>query len=162
VSRNHEKKQVIQTILEIAQKKEQEFSKYSKDAQNRANEAEGAMISRYDTFKEEGQYLAEGLKKRHEELRVTINTMQSILETVKFQESSKVAIYSIVKVAYEEGDKTTYFLFPVMGGEKIKDKFTVITPTSPIGRALIGKEEGSEFQLMINNKLREGEIIDVT
>lgn len=66
------KRELIEHLYQIAKEKESEMKRASKDAQERANEAEGAMISRYDTFKEEGQYLAGGLKIRHDELKSAV------------------------------------------------------------------------------------------
>ena len=70
-----DKKVLIEKLLQLTQIKESEIGKASKDAQDRANEAEGAMQSRYDTFKEEGQNLAGGLKIRHEELKASVNIL---------------------------------------------------------------------------------------
>ena len=75
-SSNVSKRELVTKLLAIANRKKDEMSKSAKEAQERANEAEGAMQSRYDTFKEEGQYLAAGLKIRLEEIKSDINQIK--------------------------------------------------------------------------------------
>ena len=156
-----QKRRITNIIFNIARSKECEFARYSKDAQERANEAEGAMQSRYDTFKEEGQYLAGGLKQRHEELKSAVATIKNIQDNEKFGGNGFVQLYSVILVDFEDDEGKTFFLFPVMGGEKIEEDITVITPSSPLSRALIGKEEGDDFHFTVNGKTKTGEIISV-
>lgn len=157
---NNEKGRYTVALLQIARKRWQEVKKASKDAQARANEAEGAMQSRYDTFKEEGQYLAGGLKIRCNELSETVTIIESI-DMKQFIRNHIVHIYSVIYVEFEDGEESIFFMFPVLGGEEIEDGITVISPTSPIGNALMGKEEGETFQYQVNNRITRGEIVDV-
>ena len=133
----------------------------SRSAQERANEAEGAMVSRYDTFKEEGQYLAGGLKIRAMEAASQIEIIRSAMECLPEEMDGVVRLYAFVGVEFADGQKAEYFLFPVMGGEKIGNGITVITPDSPLGRTLMNREEGEIFSYGVNGNTRKGEIIDV-
>ena len=119
------------------------------------------MQSRYDTFKEEGQNLAGGLKIRHEELKVSVSILQEILNTEKFQDHKKVGHYSYVEVEFEDGKEGVFFITPIMGGEKLDENINIITPASPIGNSLMDKEEGDEFKYIAANKLKKGEIIKI-
>ncbi|MBF0120746.1 MAG: GreA/GreB family elongation factor [Desulfobacterales bacterium] len=153
----NDKRKLLEKLYDMTEKKEQELKLYSKDAQERANEAEGAMISRYDTFKEEGQYLAGGLKIRHEELWSSLAIIKTLMNDNNFKEHEIINILSIINIEFEDGTESKFFLLPVMGGEKIED-CTVITPNSPIAKSIIGKKEGDEFKYFVNNKIRKGEI----
>ena len=156
-----EKIRFTRIILELALEKKLEFKGYSKAAQKRANEAEGAMQSRYDTFKEEGQYLAEGFMDRYEEFRSAVTTIKSIRHDLDFRCDDTVQLYSIIEVVFENGEAKRFFLFPVMAGVILEKNITVITPFSPLGRALIGKEEDDGFHFGVNGKTKAGRIIHV-
>lgn len=154
------KRKLLKKLYKIAQHKECDMKISSKSAQERANEAEGATKSRYDTFKEEGQYLAGGLKIRHQELVADICTIRAALSE-SFVIQKRVSMYSIVEVEYEAGNEKKLFIVPVLGGEIIDDEISLITPQSPIGKAIWDKEEGSEFELSLNNRSIKGEIISI-
>jgi transcription elongation GreA/GreB family factor len=155
------KRKLMEKLYQIAQEKETEMKRASKDAQERANEAEGAMISRYDTFKEEGQYLAGGLKIRYEELKSAVSVIEQVLKTDEFCSHTKIQMYSYVEVEFEDGTEGKFLITPVLGGEKLDKNITIITPNSPIGKSLMGQEEGQQFEYLIERKRRKGEIITV-
>jgi len=153
------KRNLIEKLLNLTRVKEAEIKKSSKDAQERANEAEGAMISRYDTFKEEGQNLAGGLKIRHAELKASVSILEEILKDDEFDEHIKILHYSYVEVEFDDGKEDKFLITPLMGGEKLDGNITIITPSSPIGTCLMGKKEGEEFKYYVENKEKKGEIV---
>ncbi len=155
-----EKANILRILLERAIQKEYDYRIYSKSAMERANEAEGAMKSRYDTFKEEGQYLASGLISKHEDIKRSLSAIKSILDLGEFDKSHFVELCSIVVVELEDGDQREFFVFPVLGGEKVEGR-TVVSPSSPIGKALMKKKEGDSFAFVVEGKLTEGEVINV-
>ena len=153
-----QKKSYLEKLLDIVKRKRDETHKHYKDAQERANEAEGAMISRYDTFKEEGQYLAEGLKIKYHELRTAALEIESILKDIKLKESDLVQHYSIVAGEFDTTEEFQYFISPYMGGEKIDMETTIVSPSSPIGKSLFGKREDDQFEFIVDKKVKKGEI----
>lgn len=161
MNRQIDKRVLTKKLLELTKIKKNEIGKASKDAQDRANEAEGAMQSRYDTFKEEGQNLAGGLKIRHEELKASVSILEEILKTNKFENHLKIQHYSYVEVEFEDGNEGRFFISPIMGGEKLDENITIITPVSPIGNCLMAKEEGDEFKYMVGNVKKRGEVIRI-
>lgn len=161
MTNNINKRGLIEKLLYLTKTKEVEIKKSSKEAQERANEAEGAMQSRYSTFKEEGQNLAAGLKMRHEELKGSASIIKEILEDDKFPEHVKVQHYSYVEVEFDDGKEGKYLIAPLMGGEKLDENITIITPSSPIGNCLMGKEEGDEFKYFAANIEKKGEVVKV-
>lgn len=158
---NINKRNIIEKLLYLTKTKEAEIRRSSKEAQERANEAEGAMQSRYDTFKEEGQNLAGGLKIRHEELKTSVLILEEILNNNKFSDHLIIQHYSYVEVEFEDGKEGKFFVTPLMGGEKLDENITIITPASPIGNCLMGKEEGSEFKYVVADIERKGEVVKV-
>ena len=155
------KRELIVKLLDIAKLKKLELKRASKEAQERANEAEGAMQSRYDTFKEEGQYLAGGLRIRYEELKAAVSILEGILITNGFSEHTIIQHYSYVEVEFDDGTESKFLIVPLMGGENLDENITIITPASPIGNCLMGKEEGDEFKYFAAKKEKKGEVIKV-
>lgn len=155
----HYKRNLLEQLLELAKNKKEGFGERSQSAQDRANEAEGAMQSRYSTFKEEGQYLAGGLKILHGEFKSIEAMVQSALKDT-ITSSERIEYLSIVEIKFEDGSLAKFFIFPVMGGEKI-DNITIITPGAPIGKAIMFKEVGDTFILKLGNEIRRGEVINV-
>lgn len=153
-----EKRRLVLKLLEIAKEKEEEFAIISKGAHERFIEAEGAMKSRYDTFKEEGEYLAGAFKIRHEKLKTEILIINEVLNELDLGEHEAINLYSIVSIIFADGQEARYFMFPALAGEIIDANITVITPSSPIGKALIDKEEGDEIVFTVNNQIKKGEI----
>lgn len=153
------KKRLLNELLELAQRKEAEAEKNSKEAQERANEEEGAMQSRYSTFKEEGQYLAGGLKGLLENFKAATSIIRAIINE-NIRENYRAESMSIVEIKFEDGTKNKLFIFPVLGGEKIDD-LTIINSNAPLARALLLKEAGDNFVLKTGNTIKKGEIISV-
>lgn len=154
------KKNLLERLLDLVSEKESSAKENSEKAQNRANEEEGAMHSRYSTFKEEGQYVAGGLKILHMNFESALSIVRSLLnETIR--ENDMIESLSIVEIEFEDEAKITkIFVFPALGGEKIDDMI-IITPASPLGKVLMKKNAGDEFILTIGKKTRRGEIISV-
>lgn len=153
------KRNLIVKLLDLARNKKEALKKASQDAQDRANEAEGPMQSRYSTFKEEGQYLAGGLKIIYEELKSTENTIQQVLKEPIIT-SNSVGSLSIVEVEFEDESMATFFVFPFLGGEKIDD-ITIITPNAPLCNAIMNKEAGHQFSFRVGDKTKRGEVTNV-
>lgn len=153
------KKGIMTKLLEVAKNKECAAKEKSDKTRKRANEEEGAMQSRYSTFKEEGQYLASGLQAIHEDYKAIVSITQVMLNE-PIREVSRVETLSIVDVEFENGEKETFFVFPFLGGERINNVL-IITPKAPIAKALFKKSAGEEFSFSLGNTIKRGEIIDV-
>ncbi len=73
---------------------------------------------------------------------------------------SKIGLGAMVDVSVEgeaEGEQRTVFLLPVGAGTKLKGPdgdglVTIITPESPVGRALVGATAGDDFEIVIDGK----------
>ncbi len=153
------KQQLITELLTLARFKEAELKQASKDAQERANEAEGAMLSRYDTFKEEGQYLAGGLMIRYRELKNSVAVLEELLKQDSFSDHARIRHCSYIEVVFDDGRESQFFMTPVMGGEVLFNNITIITPSAPVGQGLMGKEEGDRFSYTVGGTPKKGEIV---
>jgi len=128
--------------------------------QEEANEYKGAMESRYDTFKEEAQYLKGGYEKHLE----TALSELSLLNQISPINLGSVQFGAIVKTLYrgKNGEiiNVNYFIAASISNEPIEvqnEKYICISPPSPLSRALKGKEIGDLFVF----RDKEIEIIEI-
>jgi transcription elongation GreA/GreB family factor len=87
----------------------------------------------------------------------------------RFDRRSPVALGAIVDVRTEDEtgyDERTFFLLPVGAGTELTgpggDGFlSVITPASPVGRALMGRRAGESVEVTLSGEVHEWTVLDV-
>lgn len=136
------------------------------DAQKEANFHVGAMASRYDTFKEEAQYLAAGFQKKM--LELVSDKVQIKLLYQKEQERKiphqKVGLGTLIHVVHDDDKEDLFFMSPALGGHQIElaeNRITVITPSSPLGNSLMNKQVNDSATIGIAQKKRTLTIIGI-
>lgn len=133
-------------------------------SQKDANEAPGAMISRYDSAKEESQYLAGAQQLREKVIGHGLTSLKLFKrELGKIQTANKAVIGALVHLDFE-GKQTWVFLAPYGGGTVLKVNeinVLVVTKESPLGRALWGLEEGDTACLKKGQQIQEFEIVNI-
>lgn len=93
----------------------------------------------------------------------------SKVELPRFGRKTPIALGAIVDVATEDDQgpsERTFVLFPVGGGMELTGPggdgvFSVITPASPIGKALMGLTVGDDVDVPIRGELRSWTVVDV-
>ena len=116
-----------------------------------------------DTRALEQSYLARGQAQRVVELQDALNLLKA-LELQPFSAESAIALGALVALD-ESGDVVHYFIAPAGGGVKVSvggAEVRVVTPQSPIARALLGKREGDELELRTPQGVRECSIASVS
>ena len=117
-------------------------------ARDEASHEESRARSKYDTHSQEAAYLAEGQAKLVLEVEAAIAAF-SALPLKELGTDDPVALGAWVRVSLE-GRVQHYLVGPRAGGlEAIVEgrEFLVVTPTSPIGRAILGRRIGSEIEV---------------
>jgi len=123
----------------------------------------GAMASRYDTFKEEAQYLAGGFNARIQELSPLLAMLKSL--RTQIPSLNKASGGTIVEV--EDSDNNTrvkYFLLPAGGGntyEVAGETYTVLSLSAPLARAFVGKMKEDEVEITIQGTTRHLIVVSV-
>ena len=113
-----------------------------------------------DTRALEQTYLARGQAKRIEELRAGLAMLEGMRVAV-LADDAAVAVGAVVELS-EEGGDTTVFVAPCGGGSKLASgTVQVVTPQSPLGRALLRKRQGDECQVAVGSKTRQMVIVRV-
>lgn len=102
-----------------------------------------------DTRGLEQSYLARGLAQRVAELEAAVTAVAAM--TVA--KSPRVAIGALVTVDEDDSDRAIY-VAGFGGGLVLAGAVTVVTPTSPMGRALLGKSVDDDCELDAGGKRR--------
>jgi len=104
--------------------------------------------NKYDTTALEASYIAQGQANRAQEIRGALASYRA-LALRAFDDDTPIRLSALVTLEDEVGRCKRFFLGPEAGGLKIPDndgEIVVITPASPLGRALIGRVAGDEIE----------------
>lgn len=112
-----------------------------------------------DTRALEQSYLARGQAQRVEQLRAELAELLA-LKLRAFADGAPVALGALVTVE-EDASVRSLFIAPARGGTELSGGVHVVTPTSPLGRALLGKSAGDACEVRLPQKVREIEIVSV-
>lgn len=149
-------KQRLLDMLEAAQES-------VRDSQSEANSHIGAMQSRYDTFKEEAQYLATAQKIRSIKLEGSIKECEWLMERLsndtlvfnRVEPGALVVIGDECKPALER----SFLIVPDCAGEWVSiggKQALCVTPDAPVIKSFIGLEQGDYSDDFVGNSSLEG------
>jgi len=126
----------------------------AKSAANRAHhtatDKENISQTRYDTLALEGAYLAHGQATRAAEAEAELSLFKN-LSMNDFSNVSPIAIGALVILESSENSRKIVFIGPSAGGLKLMfsgRETLVITPLSPLGKALLGKMVDDEIEII--------------
>jgi hypothetical protein len=115
-----------------------------------ATHAEAKAENDKDTRGLEQSYLARGQAQRAQELAAAVAEL----------EASDLARFTLVTVD-EDGSRHAYFLAPHGGGEMLTGGVQVVTPQSPLGGALVGKQIDDDVEVRLKGKVRAMTVIAI-
>lgn len=147
---------LIQADLEVAKKA-------ALHAYEAAIHEESKPEDPYDTRGLEASYLAGAQSNRAAELEELLAIYRNV-DIKEFSKKDIIASTAVIELHSEEGKQTFCLMMPKGGGMSVKfdDKqIQVVTPQSPLGRAMLGKLVGDDIDVRVQNAVREYEIIKV-
>jgi len=142
--KHHELLVLLQKHLEMSLAQAEQSRR---EAQEESNRHIGRMESRYDTFKEEAQYLADNYNHEANKLREALKIVEKHVATTDRDGGDSLDVGSVFGLESGRGLKL-YFLFEVGGGIRLhmKDQeYYVITPETPLGRSVRGRRFGESI-----------------
>lgn len=124
-----------------------------------ATHAESRPENDKDTRALEQTYLARGQAQRVVELEEALVELAR-WSPRRFAADAAVALGALVTVD-EDGDPRRLLLAPAGGGNTLTGDVQVVTPRSPLGQVLLGKQVGDTVELRAGARTRELEIVAV-
>lgn len=134
----------------------------AKSAHAAATHEENIPDNRYETLGLEASYIAQGQANRAQEILQAVTVFRG-LNLLVFSDESPIRLTALVQLEDGEGRSRMVFLGPAAGGLRLDfegAEIMVITPASPLGRELIGKQCGDLIELE-SGAVREYEIVSV-
>jgi transcription elongation GreA/GreB family factor len=128
-----------------------------------ATDDQSVAETQYDTLAIEASYLAEGQSRRVDDIQNAKHAIEQLVVR-EFQEKMPISLSALVQLSLENNDKQWFFIAPAAGGFRgilNGQAYTVITPSSPMAKALIGKYIDDEIELMIGFNKQLNEIISI-
>jgi transcription elongation GreA/GreB family factor len=105
-----------------------------------------------DTRGLEQSYVARGVAQRVAELEAAVADVAR-LELRAFDDGAAVALSALVTVE-EDGVARRFFVAPAGGGGALTGGVQVVTTSSPLGRALLGRRLDDEIELRLSGRTR--------
>ena len=140
----------------------------AKDAREAATHEEAKPENDKDTRALEASYLAGAQAARVRELEGSIKLANG-MELIAFDETRPIQASAVVTLEDDDEARTTFFVAPIGGGIQLAQsgvEAQVVTPTSPLGKALLGKTQGDVIEMRAQTlrgpgPLREMTIVEV-
>jgi len=145
----------IRQAAAVAQRAGEDAATIARDGATPAEKREDARVAL------EFQSLAKGQTRRADKARAELAALEAF-RPPGLAANARIEVGAVVEV--EDGDEgRTFFLAPVGAGVELTgpggDGFlSVVTPASPIGRAVLGKRSGDTFEVDVRGEAREWRI----
>ncbi len=159
-----------QILKHIIAKLDEDFSillQAAKEAHEAATDKENIPDNKYDTLSLEASYVAQGQANRAQEIKMSLEAYKRLV-LKEFDEDSPIYLTALVLLESEDAaghdSQRWVFIGPQAGGLKTEQdgkEITVITPHSPLGKNLIGKEVGETVTMKTGNNQKEFEILEL-
>ena len=157
------KMKIIRDILAHLEHELTAIKNAANNAHLAATDDQSVAETQYDTLAIEASYLAEGQSRRVDDIQKAKQLIEQLVIR-NFQKIMPISVSALVQLANESDDNQWFFIAPAAGGFRgILNgiNYTVITPSSPMAKALTGKFINDEVELMINLNKQHSEIIAV-
>jgi transcription elongation GreA/GreB family factor len=143
----------------VARKAGQAAEEEARDGATASEKRENARVS------QEYAGLARGQKERAQRAQAELATLETFRPPARLPAKGPVALGAIVEVEMQDEETNasqgrTFFLAPVGAGIELTgpggDGFlSVVTPVSPVGRAVMGKRVGDTIEVTVEGEPRE-------
>lgn len=144
-----EKRAIFAILLERLREEFETVAAAQQATQAGATHEEAKPENDKDTRALEQSYLARGQAERVLSLKADLSLM-SQLNVRAYGEEQKVGLGAFVQVEDDDGLERRYLLAPAGAGERLDSsagELKVVTPGSPLGRALLGQRLGDDFEI---------------
>ncbi|KAA5543502.1 GreA/GreB family elongation factor [Adhaeribacter rhizoryzae] len=137
------KQQLLAECLRIQNSVIQTAKSAMDEAQQSANEHQGALEDKFESFREACQIQRDMFAKQLDEAIISLSVLKRIVAT---KENKHIMLGSIVITSLQK-----YFISISLGEITVNgEKYFAISAMSPLFKAMVGKSEGEEFTFRDN------------
>lgn len=157
------KKKIICDILAHLEHELLAIKNAANNAHLAATDDQSVAETQYDTLAIEASYLAEGQSRRVDEIQQDKQAIEQLVIR-DFQEEMSISLGALVQLAQDDKNTQWFFIASAAGGFRgvlNGQTYTVITPNTPMAKALTGKFIDDEIGLMIGINKQQYEIIAI-
>ena len=157
-----DKRALIQELIGVARGEIAVLERAARATREAATHEESKPENDKDTRAIEASYLAGAQADRVRDLSRVVNALE-FLPLRAFSATDPISSAALVEIDVD-GKRAHYFLAPQGGGLRVTIDgvaIQVITPPSPVGRALLGRMAGEIVEVRTEGGVREYEIIAV-
>lgn len=158
-----EKAQLIKRIIASLNESLSVLEKAARASHAEATHESSKAESKYDTRGLEAAYLAGAQARQAKEIMDSIQIYEA-LTTRDFAGDEPIDLTALVELDVG-GMRSLYFIGPKNGGLEIehqRKEITVITPLSPLGQNLVGKQAGQRWTAKLGGSVVKYHIVSVS
>ena len=158
------KKALVDSLIAKLDAELANMKRAARDAREAATHEEAKPENDKDTRALEASYLAGAQAARVRELEGSIK-MANGMELLDFSKGKAIQASAVVTLEDEDEVRTTFFVAPIGGGIQLTHagvEAQVVTPTSPLGRALLGKSQGDVIEMRAQTLRGPGPLREMT
>ncbi|MBM6549963.1 GreA/GreB family elongation factor [Marinomonas ostreistagni] len=149
-----------QALIDYMQARLKVAKDAASQAKSAATDSESAAETKWDTFGLENSYLAHGQSVRVAECQRDLRYFSAL--TLASMDS--ITQGSVFLLEREDGWRKVIVMAQYVGGGEFdyeQQSVLIVTPESPLGRSLLGKEEGEEVSLKSRGETLTGEVVTI-
>jgi transcription elongation GreA/GreB family factor len=157
------KAQLIKLIITSLRESVDVLEKAARASHEEATHESSRAESKYDTRGLEAAYLAGGQARQAKEILDSIKAYEA-LAIRDFAPDAPIELTALVELD-TDGTHSTYFIGPRNGGLEIQHRrkeIMVITPQSPLGQNLIGRQAGQRWAAKLGGSTVKYHIVSVS
>lgn len=158
-----DKRALLASVLEQMSETMAQMAESARSAAEAATHPEARPEDPKDMRSTETSYLARGQAMRVEELAEQIQRLR-FFEPKAYADAEPIGVGALVALEDEDEERRVFFLLPFGGGIELTQAgvaITVITGTSPMGQAMLGRTEGDDLDLRVQGRKREYLVAEV-
>ncbi len=156
------KADLVQIIIQRLEEKLQVAHASTQRAIDAATDEETVPEHKYDTLALEASYLAHGQAMRVQESEQELRQYRALV--LRDFTDTPIGVGAYIVLEDDMSNEKCFFIGPCSGGLTVSwqgKEIFVLTAKSPLGRALVGKEEGEEVVVQIGDKVTCYEVVTV-
>ena len=158
-----DKKALVRRALESLGREMDDMRRSAAATREGAVHEESRPENDKDTRGLEASYLARGQAARLAEMEEEERRLR-FMEVRDFGPGDRIALSALVTVDVE-GTEQRLLVVPSCGGLRLDTpagEVQLVTPAAPLGRLLVGKEVGDDFELKLRGSARAYEVVGVS